>query len=238
MDAEMKDVAWKSLYKIGGMAALSAVVVGFIEIGIGFLPGGNAVPGTVIDWFTLFQNNWFLGLRDLGLLNMFLVALGVFIFFGLYGALQQVDKTYSSLALIASFLGAAVFYATNRAFAMLDLSNQYAAATTGDQRMLLAAAGQALISVGKSHTPGTFLAFFLSEIAGIMISVAMLNGKVFSKITAYTGILGFTVLLIFEICSSFVPTLSNVAMLIVTVAGLLSIIWYILVARRFFQIAR
>lgn len=50
---------WKSIYKLGGVAALSAVLVGLLEIVITFLPGGNVPQETVLDWFTLFQNNWF-----------------------------------------------------------------------------------------------------------------------------------------------------------------------------------
>jgi hypothetical protein len=206
---ETADSNWQSLYKIGGTAALIAVLVGLIEITITFLPGGNASPETIIDWFTLFQNNWFLGLRNLGLLNIFLVALGVLISFALYGAHRQVNKTYAALALIISILGAAVFYATNRAFSMLDLSNQYAAATTDSQRIVLAAAGQAMLSVGKSHTPGTFMAFFLSEISSIGMSLVMLRSKIFSKASAYAGMLGFGLLLIFELCSSFIPTVKD-----------------------------
>jgi hypothetical protein len=119
---------------------------------------------------------------------------------------------------------------------MLDLSSQYAAATSDVQRAMLAAAGQAMLSVGQSHTPGTFLGFFLSEVASMIISIVMLQGKVFSKVTAYLGILGFGLLLVFEVCSSFVPALFNVAMLFAMSGGLLSMVWYILIARRFFQL--
>jgi len=235
---ETADSNWQGLYKIGGTAALIAVLVGLIEITITFLPGGNASPETIIDWFTLFQNNWFLGLRNLGLLNIFIVALGVLISFSLYGAHRQVNKTYAALALIISILGAAVFYATNRAFSILDLSNQYAAATTDSQRIVLAAAGQAMLSVGKSHTPGTFMAFFLSEISSIGMSFVMLRSKIFSKASAYAGMLGFGLLLIFEICSSFVPAVKDVAMIIAVLGGLSSMAWYILIARRLFQLGQ
>ena len=79
--------------------------------------------------------------------------------------------------MIISFLGIAVFYATNRAFPMLELSNQYAAAGTDAQRAMLEVAGQSILSVGQSHTPGTFLGFSLMEAAGIMMSIVMLLGK-------------------------------------------------------------
>ena len=236
-DAETTDSNWKSLYKVGGAAALIAVLVGLIEIIITFLPGGGMSSGTVtvIDWFTLFQNNWFLGLRNLGLLNIVLTALEIPIFFALYAVHWRANKAYAALAMIISFVGVAVFFATNRAFPMLELSGQYAVATTDAQRSMLAAAGQAMLSVGNSHTPGTFMGFLLSEFAGIVISIVMLRSKVFSKATAYAGILGFGLLLIFEVCSSFVPAF-DLAIIFAMGGGLLSMAWYILVARRLFQL--
>jgi hypothetical protein len=233
------DSNWKSLYKVGGAAALMAVLVGLSEIIITFLPGGGVSSGivTVIDWFTLFQNNWFLGLRNLGLLNIFLTALAIPIFFALYAAHRRVNQAYAALAMIIAFIGVAVFFATNRAFPMLELSRQYAAATTDAQRSILVAAGQAMLSVGQSHTPGTFIGFFLTEVAAIVISIVMLRSQVFSKASAYAGILGFGLLLIFEVCSSFVPAL-DVAIIFAMGGGLLSMAWYILIARRLFQLGQ
>jgi hypothetical protein len=147
-----------------------------------------------------------------------------------------VDKSFAALAVTISFIGAGVFYATNRAFPMLELSNQYAAATSETQRTVLAAAGQALLSVGQSHTPGTFLAFFLSEIGGIAISLVMLRGGVFPRAAAYAGIAGFGLFLIFEILSSFVPSLWDAALLVALGGGLANMAWYILMARRLFQL--
>ena len=49
-----------------------------------------------------------------------------------------------------------------------------------------------MLTVGQSHTPGTFLGFFLLEVAGMIISIVMLRSNIFSKINAYAGILGFS----------------------------------------------
>ncbi len=237
-NVETADQAWRTLYKIGGAAALLIVLTALIEIIITFLPGGYASSETVSDWFTLFHNTPFLGLRNLGLLNIVMTMLGIPMFFVLYAAHRNVSQPFAALAMIISFIGVAVFYATNRAFPMLDLSNQYASATTDAQRVTLLAAGQAMLSVGQSHTPGTFLGFFLSEVAGILISIVMLRSKIFSKPNAYFGIVGFSLLLIFEICSSFVPTLSHVVLILAMSGGPLSMMWYILIARRLFQLGK
>ena len=228
---------WNTIYQLGAAAAIGAVLVGMIEILITFLPGGNSAQETVLDWFQLFQDYPFMGLRNLGLLNIFLNILAIFTYLALYGAHRKTAyKPLAALAAIISYLGIAVFFATNRAFAMLDLSVQYAAATSEIQRSVLEAAGQALLSVGASHSPGTFLAFFLVESAGVLISYVMLRGEVFPKAAAYAGMLGFSILLLFEFLASFFSGLSQAAMLLSMVGGLLSMVWYILIARRLFQI--
>jgi len=240
-DAETADFRWKSLYKVGGTTALIVVLVGLMEIFITFLPGGGGTgPGTVtvIDWFTLFQNNWFLGLRNLGLMNIIMTALMVPMFFALYAAHRQVNKAYGALAMILFFLGVAVYIANNTAFPMLTLSGQYAAATTESQKSLLVAAGEAMLAMGQSHSAGTFMGLFFSEVAAIVISIVMLRGRIFSRLTALVGITGFVLLLIFEICSSFVPALFDVAMIFAMSGGLLSMAWHILIARRLFQLGR
>jgi len=230
---------WKLAYRLGGMAALSAVLVGLVEIMITFLPGGNTTQTTVFDWFKLYQENPFMGLRDMGLLNILLNLLAILIYFALYAAFrQEKERPLAMLATLIAFLGLGVFYATNRAFAMLALSGQYAAATTEVGRAMLAAAGQAMLAVGQSHTPGTFLGFALSESAGILISFAMLRSRIFGKACALSGIFGFSFLLIFEFLASFFTGLSTIMMILAMCGGLLSMAWYILIARSLFQLSR
>jgi hypothetical protein len=234
-----KNPNWNIIYKLGIAAAIGAVVVGIIEIAITFLPGGNAVQETVLDWFLLFQQNPFMGLRNLGLLNIFLNSFGIFTYLALYGTHRKTPyKPFAALSVIISYLGIGVFFATNRAFPMWDLSQQYFAATDEIQKTVFQAAGQAMLSVGASHSPGTFLAFFLAESAGILISFVMLKGKVFERIAAYAGILGFGCLLIFEFMSSFFFGLSEIMMLLAMIGGLSSMIWYILIARKLFQLSQ
>jgi hypothetical protein len=95
-----------------------------------------------------------------------------------------------------------------------------------------------MLAVGKSHSPGTWLGFFLSEVAGVIISVVMLKGKIFSEATAYVGMVGFSCLLVFDIVSSFALALADAAIVLAMMGGLLSMAWYILLARRLFQLGR
>jgi hypothetical protein len=232
---ETTSTEWTGLYKLGAVTSLLILCTAMLEIVITFLPGGYASAETVVDWFNLLQGNWFLGLRNLGLLNVVMTAFSIPMFFALCMAHWKVHSKSSALALIVSFIGISVFYATNRAFAMLDLSTQYAVANTDAQRAVLEDAGQALLAVGQSHTPGTFIGFCLSEIAGILISVVMLRGGIFSKLSAWAGILGFGMLWVYEICQSFIPEASSFALIFAMIGGMLNLLWYGLIAHRLFK---
>lgn len=234
----MSESNTKRVYGIGGTAALLTVAVAFSEGAINFLPGGSAPVETVVDWFTQLQTNWFMGLRNLGLLNILMVALGIPMYFALYTAHKKVDKEFAMLAMIISFIAGAIFFATNRALPMLELSRYYTQATTDTQRAIFEAAGQAMLSVGRSHCPGTFLGFFFGELAGILMSVVMLRGKVFGKVTALAGMVGFALLSIYEVCISFIPVLSEVAMIFAMCGLLLNVTWMFLLGLRFFQLIR
>jgi hypothetical protein len=227
---------WRRIYRLGAMAAIGAVLVGVLEILITFLPGGN-VLSKLSGMVSVLSGKLVLGASQPGLLNIFLDVLAVLIFFALYAAHRQNRyHPYAALVVIIFFLGVGVFLATNRAFPMLALSKQYALAASDAQRAMLEAAGQSMLSVGQSHTPGTFLGFFLMEFAGMAISLVMLRSGIFSKATAYMGILGFGLLSVFEFFSSFVSGLSSLTMALAMFGGLLSMAWYILTARRLFQL--
>ena len=230
---------WQGIYIFGGVAAIGAVIVGIVESAIQFLPAAAVPTETVLDIFALFQVNPFMGLRNLGLLNIFLNLLAILTYLALYAAHKKTDqRAFATLALIISYLGIGVFFATNRTFPMLALSQEYAVATSDAQRMVLEAAGQSMISVGASHSPGTFLGFALSELAGILISMVMLRSKISGKLTAFAGMFGFGILLVVEFITSFRSGLSDTMLLLYMVGGLLSMAWYILIARTLFKLGR
>lgn len=238
MQREPASSSWRSLCILGGTAAFLTVATALIEMLVTFLPGGYTSAETVTEWFALLQANPFLGLRNLGLLNIIMTALSIPLIFALYWVHRQTSPASAGLALILSLIGLAVFYATNRAFPMYDLSLRYAAAASDAERAVLTAAGQAMLAVGQSHTPGTFLAFFFSEAAGILMAVVVLRAGLFNRAAALAGLVGYSFLLVFEVLSSFVPSSHQAILIIAMTGGLANLAWYILAGSGLFRLSR
>lgn len=97
-DLHMAEAHWISLYRLGAIAALLAVLFGVLEILMTFLPGGERVRPellTVPLWFVRLQANPFLELRNLGLVNIFLTAFGLLLSFALFAAHRTVNPGWA-----------------------------------------------------------------------------------------------------------------------------------------------
>jgi hypothetical protein len=229
-----RNQSWSHFYRVGAITAFLTVLVMVSEIVITFLPGGGRVAPedvTILTWFDLFHDHWFLGLRNLGLVNMIATALLLPTVLALFGALRDAHEPWAALALIVSVVGAAVYLAGNTGLPMFALSSQYAAATTDAERAAIVAAGQAMLALGESHTPGTFVAFLLLQAGALLNSGLMLRSEHFARATAVTGVLGGALLLAFEVVSGFVQALFAMSLFIAMAGGILSLVWYVLVGR-------
>jgi hypothetical protein len=158
--------------------------------------------------------------------------------FALYLALRNDNEPFAILSLIIFAIGTTVFIANNAALSMLDLSQKYQTATTSEQVSLLASSGEALLAKGSHGSLGVFPGFFLITFSELLISLTMLKGVIFSKATAYLGISGTTLLIVYLILVTFVPSTKEKAILLAAPGGILSIIWMILFTIRLFKLAR
>jgi len=246
-NAETLGSDWKSLYRVGGVAALIAGVIFRRNLGVEIsLFSQHTPPVTVSDWFTLLQGNRLLGLSYLNIFDIVDYALVGLMFLALYVALRQANKSYMAIATTLGFVGIAVYFASNTAFSMLSLSDQYAAATTDAQRSMLLAAGQAMLAISDSSNPGThpgtglYMSLLLIAVAGMITSVVMLRSAVFNRATAYVGILASAFDLAYCIAFAFVPAVDSelLAVCFIPAAGLLLMIWHIMVGWRLYQLGR
>jgi hypothetical protein len=245
VDPENADPGRKSLYRIGAAAALIAVVlfrrnfgaelVGFRGFGIIEVPA--TLPRSASDWFVLLQGNKLLGLALLNVVDLVNYALVGLIFLALYGALRRASKSAMTLATTAGLVGIGVYFASNQAFSLLSLSDRYAAATTEAQRSMFLAAGEALLAVNNPGAiyqgTGIFVSLFFVLLAGLIISFVMLRSGMFSRTTAYMGLLANGFGLCYFVALAFVPTLYAWPTIL---SAPFRVVWYVLIARKLLQL--
>jgi hypothetical protein len=211
------------IYRAGGIAALVIVLFSLIQIVVFVL---SPPPSNVTDWFALYQRNWLVGLLDFDLLYILDNILMIFVYLAFYVSLYRKNQALLIVATVIGLVAIAAFFASNNAFSMLTLSRQYAAAPTEAERAIFLAAGQTMVSLfsGTSYIVFTVL----GSVAPIIISISILKYGVFSKTTAWMGIVANVLpfgLFIDQVGKYF---------------GLLSvpflIIWFLLTALRLFKL--
>ena len=223
-NAKITDAVWKGLYKIGGAATVTMIALIPIQIII-FV--AYPPPGTAIEYFTLFQKNWFLGLLSLDLLYILNSVLLSIIYLALYLALKRISESLMAIALTLGLVGIAAYFPSNTAFEMLSLSNQYAAATTDAQRTIFLAAGQAMLAIYRGTAFNVY--YVMNAIALLIISVVMLRSNIFSRVTAYVGLLAGVLMI--------VPSTAGTIGLIFALLSLVPwALFSVLIARRLFQL--
>lgn len=240
-NSETVDCAYRGIYKAGAAAALAAAMIFRRNLDAEFMllkgtgiinAGPSASPSTIIDWFMLLQNNKLLGLTLLNLFDLVNYALVGLIFLALFAALRRASQSWMVIAAALGFAGITVYFASNQAFTLLSLSQQYKAETTDAQRVMLLAAGQAILAIHQNASyagSGIYLSFLLVSVAGLIISTVMLRSSIFSKGTAYLGILANGFGLGYYIVFAFAPALVFIPL---SISAIFLLIWYLRVGGR------
>lgn len=246
-NSQIVDSSWKSLYRIGAIAALIAALIFRRNLGAAEIPlfTGITVPSSVDGWFTLLHNNPLLGMTLLNVFDIVDYVLVGIMFLAVYVALRRTNKSYTLIAVTLGFLGIGVYIVSNSAFPMLSLSNQYFSATTDTQRSILLAAGQAVLASGiypqaLYHSTSFYMSLLLVAIAGLIMSIVMLQSNVFDKATACIGIVACALDLIYLIGLVFVPQTDVYLLGVICIAsaGLLLMIWHLLIGIKLYKLGQ
>jgi len=217
--------SWSSLYNAGAAAALLSVLFFPIQVLV-FIVSPPHDTGS--GWFALFQQSKLIALLDLDLLLMVDQVLLILILLAFYGALRRTNESILIVGIVLGLVSVALFIASNPAFAMLSLSEQYATAATAAQRTVFLTAGQVMITTWEGSA--FHAAYLLGSIAPILISAVMLQSRLFSKATAYLGILANGVAL-----GLYVP---RIGIYISVFSVVFLWIWYLLIARGLFLLGQ
>jgi len=220
-----EESAWRSLYKIGGAAALLVALFVPIQI-IVFIV--EPPPETVAGWFALFQDSALLSLLDMDLLLLVDQVLSGLLLLALYIALRRTSQAFMLIAFIFALLGIAAYLASNPAFEMLSLSNGYAVAATEAERAIFLAAGEGMLATwtGTAYSVG----YVLVGIALLITGVVMVRSGRFGRVTAWVGVVMGVL--------SLVPASAGTVGLVFALGSLLPLeIWYILVGLKLVRLA-
>jgi hypothetical protein len=218
---------WKSLYRLGELALWAMVGIIIVQF-IVFMVAPPPYEGSARDWFRLFQENNLIGLINFEVLMVVYVVLSILPMLALYVLHRPVSPSLTIVYVALSLVGVMSFIVARPAFEMLSVSNGYAAATTDMQRAAFLSAGETMLAT--FHGMAFQVSYALGSLTGLIISFVMLKTNIFGKTTAYLRIAS-------SICDFglYIPVIGLYISLF-SVFFLLA--WNILVARRFFQLAR
>jgi hypothetical protein len=184
------------------------------------------ITETAIGW-TLFQANKLVGLLALELPYLLSDILSIPIFPAFYVTHKRENESVIAIATVSGLISISIVFSARSTFDMLFLSDRYWAATTEAQQAIFLAAGEAKLALVNGTAQQAH--YLLGSLALLLISIVMLRGEVFSKLTAYMGIIAN--LLVFGL---YVPT-TGIFLSILSVFPFL-MMWIILVGRRFLQL--
>jgi hypothetical protein len=225
-DAVEADSRWRSLYRIGGAAALFGAAIIPIQLVI-FIAWGQ--PDTAAGWFALFQDSRLAGLLAFEFLFVVNAVFGIATTLALYVALRRVNESLMAIALALGLVEAVCLIVARPAVEMLYLSEQYAAANTEAQRATFLAAGEVMWAA--SHGTAFHVGYNIFSVFLLIVSLVMLRSDVFGRVIVYVGIL--VAILNWGL---YVPGIG----IFLSILGVFPffVIWNVLIAQRLFQLGR
>ncbi len=238
---------WKYLFIVGGITALLVAIVfrknwgaeGELLRMFGIISYSPTHPSTALEWFTLFQNNWWAGLVLLNLVDVVNYILVGITYLALYGALKDDNKSLMIIANFFSFIAIVAIIASNQSFSMLNLSIKYASATTEEERTMLLIAGEVLLAIGNPTSPylgvASYISHFFLSIGGLIIAFVMLKTEVFGRKTSILGLIANIILVVFYFPLFGLPELFSL-LFFVSSPALLA--WYIIIGLKLFQLSK
>jgi hypothetical protein len=220
------------LCRVGGIAALLLIIYSVAMMVQMVVLGGQ--PASAAQAFDLLQHHRVEGLLRLDLPTVAVLPLYYLLFLGLFAALRKSDHDTALLSTALAFVGVTLVLATPTALSMLSLSDKFAGASSEAVRNQLLAAGEAIMAADLWHSTGAILGGMLLQCGAVLISVVMLRGDVFSKTTAWLGIIMHGLDLAHIVGGLCLPVSGAI---LLAIAGPLYPVWFFLVGIRLLRLA-
>jgi hypothetical protein len=227
------DVHAAGFCRFGAWAAVILLIYSLLTMLILILLG--AAPEDAQGCFEMIQKNVAVAALRLDVLTVLVMPVFCLLYAALYSAMRKDCHLFAILSCASAVMGVTLILANASPASLVYLSDQYSAATAESRRALLVAAGEAVISTDMWHGTAAKMGGLLLQLAGVLISAAMLRTTVFSKMIGYSGLVAHGLDLLHIMISFLWPKLAVLAM---AIAGPLYLVWFPLVARRLFQLAK
>ncbi len=219
------DYQWKNIYRICGIIGCLVILLGVFDVIFGVITRSSAEEYTAIQRFIELKDNPFMGLYHLDIINLALTLMLLCVYYGIFGMHREVCYPYALGVLILAIVSTALFLISNSALPMYELSQKYFITTDSVEKMYFASAGEALLVKGEHGSLGAFIAFFLSSLSGLGMSIMTLKGQLFNKKIAYQGIVGHGLMLVYVIVVVFMKSVKDIAAMLAAPGGILVLIW-------------
>jgi len=222
----LSDPRWRDLYKAAGVAAIISEIVIILGLVTYFIwpyaPGAESTETILLN----LQSNTLGTLISLDLFLFIGNLFSILLFLALYISLKQVSESYALIALAVGLIAVVFLIPSRPLLELYSLSGKYVASTTEAAKSQYLAAAEALLA--SFDGVGWFLNTLLGGLSLLVSSILMLRSNIYSKATAYVGIVSNV-----AVCSFFIPVV-GIFLLFLSVPGYA--IWYFLLARRFIQL--
>lgn len=230
-------VGLKSSYRgvlwLGGLMCMILIAYSLATMLIVAFIGGP--PQSATEAFAMLSENRLFGLLRLDILTVLIMPVYYILFYGMYLALKKANEEWVTIFTILIFAGLTLFLATPSALSYLYLSDTYTVAATQFQKDQLLAAGEAVVAADLWHGTGAVLGGILLQTGTLFISIIMLKSRVFSKLTAWVGIVMHGLDLLHIVIGFFLPA---AGVMMMAVAGPLYLLWFPLVGARLFKLSK
>jgi hypothetical protein len=222
------DPRWRDMYRLGGIFCIIALAVVILAIVAYFIwpysPGYTSTEET----FVAIKANRLAGIMSLDFFFLVGDLVSIPILIALYVSLRRANESYALVALVLGLIGALALIPSRPIAEILHLSDLYAGAASDAARSQYLAAGEALLSLFNGTA--WMINIVLVSISYIVSSWLMLRSGIFSRATAYVGLITNV-----AACGFFVPVVGLILLLLATVGGA---VWLVQLAYGFFRLER
>ncbi len=173
---------WQLLHQTAYRLALVMLTLIPIQILVFLI---SPPPTSVIGFFQLYHDNWFLGLLSLDFLYLFNNAIIAILYLSLFVKLVEERPSLMVMGFVIGLIGIACYFPTNPSFEMWTLSRRYFEANAFTQGGFIAA-GEGLMA---QYTGTAFNVYYVFNAFTLLaFSYAILKSPQFSRATGYWGL--------------------------------------------------